>query len=128
MHCKNGAAGILVRVLQLDNHVETARSQQCRVYQFKPVGSSQHYYARAPLDTIHLREQLGDHAIAYLSIYVCPAAAWGKGVEFIEEDYAGRGLLCPPEDLSYTLLRFTDPLRKQLRPLNRDETRLTLIG
>ena len=80
-----------VRAVDGDLAVEAARAQQRRVQDVGTVGRGDHDDAAIGVEAVHLDEQLVEGLFAFIVSADGEAAArFAKGVEFVDEDDAGR--------------------------------------
>ena len=96
VHFKDLLATDHIRVGHDDLAVEAAGPQQRRVEHIRPVGGGDQDHSLVRLETIHLDQQLVQRLFALVIAAAQPGAAVAaNGVDFVDEDDAGRILLCP---------------------------------
>ena len=84
----------LVGAVHQDVAVESARPQQCRIEDFRPVGRGHENHADPGVEAVHFHEKLVQ---GLLPLVMAPdraeSAGLAQGVQFVDEDDAGRLLL-----------------------------------
>ena len=118
MHLKNAEAIGFIRSSKLNQAIETARAQQCRVDHVAPVSGCKDQHAFQCLDAIHLGQHLSDYAFPNVAIVRRCTATRDKGINLVKEDDTRRSLPRLAKDFPQPLFTFTNVFRKQLRPFD----------
>ena len=119
--------GLPIRIADVDETIEPAGTEQCRVDHVRAVGGGDDHDVVEPFETVHLGEKLADDPFGHSGIGT-GATEGGDGIELVQED-DGRGrLLRLAEGLADGLLAFPHPLAQELGTLHRDEVCLALGG
>ena len=116
------AAG-LVRCADIDQFVETAGPQQCRIDQRRPVGGADQNHGLQLFHAVHFGQDRIDDAGRDLRFANTSSGAAGgnEAVNLVDKDHAGRHLPRTGEQARDLLLALTVPFRKQVGGLDRNE-------
>ena len=112
---------------QFHHHPQPPRIEQGGVHQVHPVGGAHHHHFTQQVEGVQLSNELAHQPFAS-SRFPLGVAPGENGVQFIEKQDAGRGLLGLQEDLPQGLFRFPDPFGKQRRGVHGDEVETAFGG
>src|SRR5690348_9257189 len=93
MNLENGQPTIPVGTLYGHAAVKATRTQECFVQPIWPVGRSDDDYRLARIKTIHLHQQLVQGLLALVVAIDTGATLPSHGIDFVNEDDAGRSFL-----------------------------------
>eukprot|EP00906_Rhabdomonas_costata_P002090 RCo003296 len=126
---ENVDAGLFVRQGDVDQLVQSPRPHDRRIDDVRPVGGTDDEHALLGAHSVHLGEDLVDHAVPRAPSVATRGAPTGarNTVQLVEEQHARGGLASLVEDLPHVGLALTKPHRQQLRTLDRDEVGLALV-
>ena len=94
--------------------VESARTEQRRVDQSRPVGGPNHHHVLELLEAVHLGEDGVDHPLGDLRLAKAAAARGHEAVELVDEDDRRRDLARSVEQADDLLLALAIPFAEQI--------------
>ena len=116
---------------QRDHHlpIETARTQQCRIEHIGTIGGGDDDDAFVTLEAVHFHQQLVQGLLALVVTATQTRAAMpAHGVDFVDEDNAGRVLLGLFEHIAHPGCADTDEHLHEVRTGDGKERHLGLAG
>ena len=91
VHLEDGLAALAVGPVDEHLAVEAARPQQRRVQDLGPVGGGHQDDAHLGVEPVHLHQQLVEGLLALvMAAHAADAAGLAQGIQFVDEDDAGR--------------------------------------
>ncbi len=129
MHLQNGGASAQVR--QPDHHlaVEAPRAQQGGVEDVGAVGGGDHDDPLAAGEAVHLNQELIERLFAFVVTAAEPGpAAPADGVDLVDKDDAGGGLLGLFKQIAYPRGAHADEHLHEVRARDAEEGDLGLAG
>ncbi len=129
VHVQDLLAAADVGQLDIDLAVEAARAQQRRVQDVGPVGGRHHDHAQVGLEAVHLDQHLVQGLLALVvAAAQAGAALAADGVDFIDEDDAGRVLLGVLEHVAHAGRAHADEHFDEIGARDAEERHLGLAG
>ena len=127
VYAQNRLASRQIGQLDGDSAVETTRTQQRLVQNFRAVGRRQNDDALARVKAVHLGEQLVERLLALVvAAHARVVAALADGVDFVDEDDARRFLARLLEQVAHARRAHADKHLHKFRAGNREERHLRL--
>ena len=103
MHLQDIDSSLQIRAVDNDSPVKTAGPQQRRIQYLRPVGRRQDQKTFGGIESVHLRQKLIQRLLPLIVSAAVPAVtALSDGIDLIDENNAGRILLCFLEKVSHT--------------------------
>ena len=128
MHLQNIDTSLEVRLLHDDTTVETARTQQCRVEDFRTVRRTHDHDPLRGIEAIHLRQQLVQGLLALLVSTEAGISRLTDGIDLIDEDDARCRLRRLLKQITHTTRTDTDEHLDEIRTGQTVERHLCLTG
>ena len=129
MHAQNFFAALHVRPRHHHAPVKAARPQQRRIEHVRPVGGRDQDHAFVRFEAVHFHEQRVQRLLALVvpAAQACAAVA-ADGVNFVNEDDAGRVLLALLEKIAHAARAHADEHLDEVRTGNREERNIGFAG
>ena len=128
MHLQNIDTSLEVRLLHDDTTVETARTQQCRVEDFRTVRRTHDHDPLRGIEAIHLRQQLVQGLLALLVSTEAGISRLTDGIDLIDEDDARCRLRRLLKQITHTTRTDADEHLDEIRTGQTVERHLCLAG
>src|SRR6266568_1224700 len=130
VNLENGQATIPVGTLDCHTSIEAAGAQERFVQSIWAIGCCNDNNGLARLKAVHLNQQLVQGLLTLVAAIDAGPALTTHGINFIEEDDAGRGFLSLLEEITHAAGANTDQHFDKLRTAHREEghSRLTCHG
>ena len=94
---------VQIRLINNNLSVKSSGPKKCRVKDFRTVGSAHYYHTFVRIKSIHLHKQLVQCLFPFVvSTHRVYTSCFSKGIEFINEDYTWRLLVCLAKQVSYS--------------------------
>src|SRR5215475_13420419 len=108
--------------------IKTARAEESRIQNFRPIRGREDAYSLARIETVHLDEQLIKCLLAFVvpSHERCGTARLTQSVEFIDEYDTGSHGLCLGKEVPHTRRPYPHNHLDKLRAADREERHLGL--
>ena len=121
MNLQNLNTSLQIRTLHNDPPVETARTQQRRIQNFRTVGSGKDQKAFGSIKAIHLGKKLIQRLLTLIVSSVMGITGFTDGVDLIDKDDTRRILLCLFKQIADTGGTHADEHLNKLRTRQREE-------
>ncbi len=129
MYLQNGDAAVQVGQLHRNAAVETARAQQRGIQRFGAVGRSQNDHALAPVEAVHLGQQLVQRLLALVvAAHTAVVALLADGVDLVDKHDARRLFIGLLEQVAHLGRAHADEHLHEFRTGNGEEGNLGLAG
>jgi len=122
------SSGTLVREGDVDELIETTRSDEGFIKDVGSISSSDEEEVLLGTGTIHLGQELVKHSVSGSAAAGATSSGSSNRVKLIEEEDARRGTSGLVEDITNVSLRLTEPHSEELGSLNGDKVGGALVG
>ena len=129
MHAEDFLAAFHVRQIDGDLAIETARAQQRGIEHVGTVGGRDDDDAFLRIEAVHLDEERIERLLAFVVTAADAVAAMpADGVDFVDENNAGRGFLALLEHVAHPARADADEHFDEIRAADREERHVRFTG